>query len=218
MAGPTRRDFISSSAAAMAGLMVARWAAAQAAKPLTGCDYVVDLAKNWNIVRPMLASRYHRLHHCMFHYVRNNWDTLDSARDKMMPEFQEGMKKNGFVLLGSGDVGLARTMSKGRAIKSPDDLKAMKVYAWQDDLIAPKIASEIGYTPVLSSVPGLLPALSAGRINVITVPALAATQLQWWSHLDHVNENVAGVGIGGSGLVSGDPFTRDVLSRSSWRR
>jgi TRAP-type C4-dicarboxylate transport system substrate-binding protein len=127
----------------------------------------------------------------------NNWDSLDTARDKMMPEFQEGMKKNGFVLLGSGDVGLARTMSKGRAIKSPDDLKAMKVYAWQDDLIAPKIASEIGYTPVLSSVPGLLPALSAGRINVITGPALAATQLQWWSHLDHVNENVAGVGIGG---------------------
>lgn len=126
-----------------------------------------------------------------------DWATLDKVRDKMLPEFQDGMKKNGFVLLGAGDVGLARTMSKGKAIKSPDDLKAMKVYAWKDDTIAPKIASEIGYTPVLAQVPELLPALSSGRINVITVPALAATQLQWWSHLDHVNENVAGVGIGG---------------------
>jgi TRAP-type C4-dicarboxylate transport system substrate-binding protein len=126
-----------------------------------------------------------------------DWATLDRVRNKMMPEFQEGMKKNGFILAGSGDVGLARTMSKGKAIKTPDDLKTMKVYAWQDDMIAPKIASVIGYTPVLSSVPGLLPALSSGRINVITVPALAATQLQWWSHLNMVNANVAGVGIGG---------------------
>lgn len=126
-----------------------------------------------------------------------DWATLDKVRNQMLPEFQSGMKKNGFVLLGTGDVGLARTMSKGRAIKTPEDLKAMKVYAWKDDTIAPKIASEIGYTPVLAQVPELLPALSSGRINVITVPALAATQLQWWSHLDHVNENVAGVGIGG---------------------
>jgi TRAP-type C4-dicarboxylate transport system substrate-binding protein len=126
-----------------------------------------------------------------------DWKSLDKARDAMMGDFQKGMKKNGFILLGTGDVGLARTMSKGKEIRSPADLKKMKVYAWSDDIIAPKTASVVGYTPVLSTVPGLLPALSSGRINVITVPALAATQLQWWSHLDHVSDDVAGVGIGG---------------------
>jgi TRAP-type transport system periplasmic protein len=126
-----------------------------------------------------------------------DWDTLDKVRDEMLPEFQKGMEANGFTLLGSGDVGLARTQSKDRAIKTPDDLKAMKVYAWSDDIIAPITASVLGYTPVLSSVPGLLPALQQGRINVITVPALASTQLQWWSNLDHVNDHVVGVGIGG---------------------
>jgi TRAP-type C4-dicarboxylate transport system substrate-binding protein len=126
-----------------------------------------------------------------------NWGKLDSVRNQMLAEFQEGMKGNGFVLAGVGDVGAARTMSKGKAIKAPEDLKSMKVYAWQDDIIAPVTAGVIGYTPVLSSVPGLLPALSSGRINVITVPSLAATQLQWWSHLDHVNAHVAGLGIGG---------------------
>ncbi len=125
------------------------------------------------------------------------WECLDKVRTAMLPEFASGMEQEGFVFVGVGDVGLARTMSKGKAIKAPKDLKNMKVYAWQDDIIAPTLTSEIGYTPVLSSVPGLLPALSSGRINVITVPCLAATQLQWWSHLDHINTQVAGVGIGG---------------------
>ncbi len=127
----------------------------------------------------------------------DNWDTLDKARDQLMPEFQASFKKEGFALLGSGDVGLARTMSKGKEVKTPDDLKSMKVYAWSDDPIAPVTSSVIGYTPVPSSVPELLPKLSSGAINVITVPALPAVQLQWASHLDHVNDDVAGVGVGG---------------------
>jgi TRAP-type C4-dicarboxylate transport system substrate-binding protein len=127
----------------------------------------------------------------------SDWAGLDKARDALMPEFRRGMEAEGFILAGSGDVGLARTQSRGKAIRTPADLKSMKVYRWSDDIIAPVTASTIGYNAVPSSVPGLLPALSSGRINVITVPALASTQLQWWSHLDHVNADVAGVGIGG---------------------
>ncbi len=126
-----------------------------------------------------------------------DWDTLDRVRGELMPEFQDAFKKEGFALLGSGDVGLARTMSKGKEIHTPDDLKAMKVYAWSDDPIAPVTSSVIGYTPVPSSVPELLPKLSSGAINVITVPALPSVALQWSGHLDHVNDHVAGVGVGG---------------------
>ncbi|MSP24785.1 MAG: hypothetical protein EXR75_06385 [Myxococcales bacterium] len=126
-----------------------------------------------------------------------DWETLDKARGEMLPEFQAAFNKEGFELVGTGDVGLARTMSKGKPIKSPDDLKSMKVYAWSDDPIAPVIASVVGYTPVQSSVPELLPKLSSGAINVATVPALPAVALQWASHLDHVNDDVAGVGVGG---------------------
>lgn len=127
----------------------------------------------------------------------DGWDKLDSVREQLLPEFQEAFKKEGFALLGSGDVGLAHTMSKGKAIKSPADLKSMKVYAWADDPIAPVTASVIGYTPVLSGVPELLPKLSSGAVSVATVPSLPAVTLQWQAHLDHVNEDVVGVGVGG---------------------
>jgi TRAP-type C4-dicarboxylate transport system substrate-binding protein len=127
----------------------------------------------------------------------SKWAAVDKARDALMPEFEAGIGKEGFKLIGSGDVGLARTMSKGSPVKSPGDMKKMKVYYWKADPTASVVASVIGYTGVPSSVPELLPALTSKRINCLTVPALAATQLQWWAHLDHVNEDVAGAGIGG---------------------
>jgi TRAP-type C4-dicarboxylate transport system substrate-binding protein len=125
------------------------------------------------------------------------WACLDTVRNAMLPEFKAGMEAQGFYFAGTGDVGLARTMSKGKAIKSPGDLQGMKVYRWNEDPMASTTGSVIGYTGVPSSVPGLLPALSGGRINVITVTALAATQLQWAPQLDHMTDEVAGVGIGG---------------------
>jgi hypothetical protein len=47
------------------------------------CARLAATSAQWNTaVRPMLASRYHRLQHCMFHYVRNNWPSLSPAQQK----------------------------------------------------------------------------------------------------------------------------------------
>jgi TRAP-type C4-dicarboxylate transport system substrate-binding protein len=125
------------------------------------------------------------------------WKCVDRVRDGVGMQLYKDSLEKGFVLLGKGDVGLARTFSKGKPIRTPSDLKAMKVYQWDQDPVAPTIASIIGYTGVKSSVPALLPALSSGRINVATVPPLAATQLQWANHFDHVSDGVAAGVIGG---------------------
>ena len=58
------------------------------------------------------------------------------------------------------------------------------------------IASVLGLTPVRIGIPELLPALTSGRVNVITAPAIAAEQLQWSPHFDHIGADVAGIGIG----------------------
>jgi len=78
----SRRRFLLSTTTGLATMAaMPPWAAQMSPQGLTGCDYLKDLASNWNIVRPMLASRYHRLQHCFFHYVRNNWPGL-SARQQ----------------------------------------------------------------------------------------------------------------------------------------
>ena len=124
------------------------------------------------------------------------WKGIDEATAALYPELAKGFEKEGFYLSSIGDLGRARTMSKGRAIRTPKDLRGMKPFAPRGGVIAPEIASVLGLTPVRIGIPELLPALTSGRVNVITAPAIAAEQLQWSPHFDHIGADVAGIGIG----------------------
>jgi TRAP-type transport system periplasmic protein len=127
----------------------------------------------------------------------SSWATLDAARDKLAPDFEKAMKDNGFHLGGYGDVGIARTMSKGFAVKTPGDLKGKHPAMIREDIIAPKLYEVIGGVfPVPESVTGFLPKLNSGAIDVMTTPSLAAEQLQWSSRLDHMNTNDVSYGMG----------------------
>ncbi len=126
-----------------------------------------------------------------------SWSKLDAARDAMRGEFDKGASDAGFTILGSGDVGQAHAMSKGFAIRTPDDLKGKKPYQWRDDGVMPAFFQVIGgVSAVPLNIPEVLPNLNTGAINVLIAPALAAEQLQWSSKLDHINEDSSGFAIG----------------------
>jgi TRAP-type C4-dicarboxylate transport system substrate-binding protein len=126
-----------------------------------------------------------------------SWTKLDKARDAMKTEFEKGAKDAGFYVGGWGDVGLVRTMSKGFAVKLPDDLKGKKPYYIRNDAVQPAVYSAIGgVSGVPLNVPEVLPNLNTGAINVINAPCLAAEQLQWSGKLDNLNDAVAGTAIG----------------------
>ena len=126
-----------------------------------------------------------------------SWSKLDKARDAMKADFEKGAKDAGFFLAGWGDVGLVRTMSKGFAVKVPDDLKGKKPYYIRADSIMPAIYSAIGgVSGVPLNVPEVLPNLNTGAINVINAPCLAAEQLQWSGKLDNLNSAPSATAIG----------------------
>ena len=132
-----------------------------------------------------------------------SWAKLDNARDTMKAEFEKGANDAGFSILGWGDVGAAHVISKGFAVKSPDDIKGKKPYMWRDDAVAPVLFQVIGgVTPVPLNVPEVLPNLNTGAVNILTAPALAAEQLQWSSKLDTIVEDTAGLAIGALVLSS----------------
>jgi TRAP-type C4-dicarboxylate transport system substrate-binding protein len=117
-----------------------------------------------------------------------SWRELDAARKKFGPDLVAAAEKEGFVVSGWGDVGIARVMSKGFAIKGPGDLKGKRPGMVDKDIISPKVYEAIGgVSPVPSSVVSMLPKLNSGAINVMITPALAAEQLQWASRLDNIN-------------------------------
>jgi TRAP-type C4-dicarboxylate transport system substrate-binding protein len=125
------------------------------------------------------------------------WDKLDVARNAMRGGFDAEFEKQGFKVLGWGDVGMAHVMTKGFDIHSPADLKHKNCYYLAGDPIEPMFYSVVGdVTPKQVSVAEILPGLTSNTINVVNAPALAAEQLQWASRLDHINTAVSGIGIG----------------------
>src|SRR5688572_5201587 len=77
----SRRGFLASTAAIAAAAALPRGASSARAIAPLGCDRLAAIVAQWDrAVRPMLSSRYHRLQHCLFHYVRNNWPRLTAAQ------------------------------------------------------------------------------------------------------------------------------------------
>jgi TRAP-type C4-dicarboxylate transport system substrate-binding protein len=125
-----------------------------------------------------------------------SWKGIDRATSALYPELKAAFEKQGFYLSSIGDVGRAHTMSRGRAIRVPADVRGMKPASPRRGVIAPVLASLLKVTPVRLSFPELLPALSSGRVNLMTAPALAAEQLQWAPYFDHINADITGIGVG----------------------
>ncbi len=125
------------------------------------------------------------------------WAQLDKAREQLRPEFDKAMNEAGFYVGGWGDVGIARTFTRGYEVKVPEDLRGRSPGLIAQDIIGPKVFEAIGgITPKPADVNEFLPLLNSGAIDELSVPALPAEQLQWTSRLDHVNTGVVGFGVG----------------------
>jgi TRAP-type transport system periplasmic protein len=126
-----------------------------------------------------------------------DWPQLDKVRNALKPRFDESFHMAGFELVGWGDIGLDRLMSKGYALKSPADFKGKRPWCWKDDPVLPPFFQAVGVVPVLTSLPEAVAELSTGNVNAMSVSALAAEQLQWSPRLDHVSNMVVAPNIGG---------------------
>jgi len=127
----------------------------------------------------------------------SNWGKLDAARNAMKADFDQMFQSKGFTILGWGDVGAAKTMSVGFQIHHPADLQGKGNYFLAGDPIGPKVFSTIGgITAKEVTVPEILPGLTNGSIQVLTVPPLAAEQLQWASRVTDLNTMTSAFVIG----------------------
>jgi TRAP-type C4-dicarboxylate transport system substrate-binding protein len=152
----------------------------------------VGLAK---IYKPVLALQIPGLF--------RSWEKLDAARAALAPELEKGIADAGFTLGGWGDVGAIHLMSKGFAVRVPEDFRGRKPLTWREDQIGPTLFQVIGgVTPVPQSAPEVLSSLGTGAIDVLSAPALAAEQLQWASRLDHIGEDASVFAIGAMVFVT----------------
>jgi TRAP-type C4-dicarboxylate transport system substrate-binding protein len=131
--------------------------------------------------------------------IIQNYKQLNYVREKMAADFSGLFEKEGYVLLGWGDVGFARQFSK-KPILMPADLKSVRPWVPRDDPTLPEMMKLIGANGVPLGIPEVFPALQTGMVDTVVVSAIAAVALQWFRYVTHMTKE-APVAIVGATLL-----------------
>ncbi|MEM7437103.1 MAG: TRAP transporter substrate-binding protein DctP [Myxococcota bacterium] len=136
--------------------------------------------------------------------VITTYEQLDSVRADLDGEFDAMFDKEGYKLLGWGDVGKTRIFSK-HTFDKPSDFKKLRPWAWKDDLIFGEFLKVVGANPVALGVPEVYPSLQTKIIDTVPASALAAVSLQWYTQLKYVTASSNGIIVGAT-IVKKDKF------------
>lgn len=124
-----------------------------------------------------------------------SYEELDYVRGKLRARMNEAFERNGYVLLGWGDVGHFYIFSK-TPIQDKKSLQKSKIWSWVDDPIAMALFKEAGITPVQLSVPEVLPSLQTGVVNAVPSSPLVCIALQWFSKVKYMTDLPLLIGVG----------------------
>ena len=115
------------------------------------------------------------------------YDEIDYIKEELGDYFRKGIADNGFVLLGWQEVGFVYLMSK-TPIRTMDDLRKVRIWAWQGDQVAPAVFREAKINPVYLAVHDVLPALQTGLLDATYSSPLGAVVLQWHTKIKYMND------------------------------
>ena len=138
---------------------------------------------------------------------------LDYVRDNLQPRMEKLFRKNGYILLGWGDVGPVFIFSKKR-IQSRNDLRKCKIWGWVDDPIAMALFKEGGITPVPLSISEVLPSLQTGVIDTVPSSPLACVALQWFSKVKYMTDLPLSISIGATVITKMKFDSMDTTSQA----
>jgi TRAP-type transport system periplasmic protein len=125
-----------------------------------------------------------------------NWAKVDQARDALLPIVEPEFAKNKVVLVGTGDVGMARMMSIGGPVKGPGDVKGFNPFHLPGDEIGQAMLDKLGAPNKVLGITDIMSKLGSD-VKLLNTPALAAEQLQWKKKITHVNSMVTSASVGG---------------------
>ena len=106
---------------------------------------------------------------------QNSKDVI-SVTEALLPSLEKQLDEQGFKLLHIGELGWAYWFTS-KPIKTPDDLKSMKIFTWAGDFKWERLWEKAGYNPVPLASVDILSGLQTGLINSFsTIPLYALSQ------------------------------------------
>lgn len=132
----------------------------------------------------------------------DDYARLDRARTALDGDLRAAFHQGGVELMGWTDVGRGRVFST-RPIQTPADLRAAHPWLPNDEATLGELLHVVGATGVTAAIPEVLPALTAGRIDVVMASATAVSALQWHTRLTHVTAQPTSVLVSAT-VISAD--------------
>jgi TRAP-type C4-dicarboxylate transport system substrate-binding protein len=131
-------------------------------------------------------------------------EELDYVMEHMAPRFEKLVLDKGFVVIDWGEAGWVHFFGQ-KPVRTPEDQKKLKIFAWAGDPGALKAYQSLGFNPVVISSTDLLPSLQTGLIQSFNGSALTALSIGAYQYARYMTRSTWGVIIGAT-----------VVNKSTW--
>lgn len=119
-------------------------------------------------------------------FLLDSYEKVDRAREIIRKDLEAAAKKNGFVLLCFIEQGYDALYSKDFPIKTLEDIKKVKTYAWSGP-IEEEMLRALGIQPFAIGAAESVAALRAGIVNTAPAPAQWVLGTQEYTFLKYIN-------------------------------
>jgi len=116
-----------------------------------------------------------------------NYDEVEYVRSKMDSILEQGMEKNGMILLGMSSGGFAYLMSD-TPITAVDQLRNKKVWLPEGDVIIQTTYENIGIAAIPLSLADVYTGLQTGMIDTMGTSPIGAIAFQWHTRVKYATD------------------------------
>jgi TRAP-type C4-dicarboxylate transport system substrate-binding protein len=116
-----------------------------------------------------------------------DYDEFDAVAEKMTPMLDARLDAKGFVVLAWVDGGWARFFTK-TPVRTPDDLKSAKLFAWAGDDKYVELLQGAGFNPVPLPATEISTSLQTGLVDAICTTPQVAAIMQWYGSVKYMTD------------------------------
>lgn len=134
-----------------------------------------------------------------------NYAQLDAVLRELRDDFDKEAYKNGFKVLGWGDIGTVRIFSKKPMPKLIQGLRTTRPWLWTQSAMMKEFYRRIGVTGIPLEIPEVYSGLMTGMIDTVFGSAIVSLAARWFTKTPYVTKE-------SSGYISG----AFVVARKRW--
>ncbi len=118
-------------------------------------------------------------------FLFRTYQEVDHIYEQYDQEFRKAFEDGGYVLLGWAEVGFVYVFTN-TPVQKPEDLKSLKMWAWEGDPIAEMLFREMDMNPIPLAITDVMTSLQTGLIDAFYTSPYAAVVLQWFARVKYI--------------------------------